>query len=155
MAYCFFFLEITLTFSFSGNSAATTGEMALRERFHLHDVVSPRSHKLGQHWERETLFILVRDWHFCYMDFSLFSRSNKSGLCLRITESRFRYIFCWSAPDEMVFFRLFLDFCARLWCCLYLLLLYTGCFIIFSHTLTVHQNCDWAKNSRINPRPYL
>lgn len=99
--------------------------MALRERFHLHDVVSPRSHKLGQHWERETLFILVRDWHFCYMDFSLFCRSNKSGLCLRITESRFRYIFCWSVPDEMGFF----DFRTLLLC---LLLLYTDCLLIFS-----------------------
>lgn len=42
-----------------GGRPATTCKMALRERFHVHNVVSPGPNQFCQHREREALFILV------------------------------------------------------------------------------------------------
>lgn len=43
----------------TGDGAAATGSLAVRERVHLHDVVPPGPHQLRQHRERETLPLLV------------------------------------------------------------------------------------------------
>lgn len=42
-----------------GHRPAADGQMAVRERIHLHHLVSARSHQFGEHRTRETISILV------------------------------------------------------------------------------------------------